>query len=48
MTAKPTPPKQNQEKVLSSTLKKIVSKVKQPANFDEEKELRVYFENKHL
>lgn len=35
------------EKV-SPKLKKLVGAVKLPKNFDEEKELRSYFENKHL
>ena len=33
---------------LSPKLKKIVGAVKLPKNFDEEKELRGYFEKKHL
>jgi len=33
---------------ISPKLKKIVGAVKLPKNFDEEKELRSYFENKHL
>jgi formiminotetrahydrofolate cyclodeaminase len=33
---------------ISPKLKKIVGTVKLPKNFDEEKELRSYFENKHL
>jgi formiminotetrahydrofolate cyclodeaminase len=33
---------------LSPKLKKIVGAVKLPENFDEEKELRTYLENKHL
>lgn len=33
---------------ISPKLKKIVGSVKLPKNFDEEKELRSYFENKHL
>ncbi len=32
----------------SPKLKKIVGSVKLPKNFDEEKELRSYFEEKHL
>ena len=32
----------------SPKLKKIIGAVKLPKNFDEEKELRSYFENKHL
>jgi hypothetical protein len=39
---------ENTDKTLSPALKKIVGKVKLPADFDEEKELRAYFENKHL
>ncbi|WP_259071165.1 DUF6364 family protein [Mucilaginibacter sp. X4EP1] len=39
---------ENTDKTLSPTLKKIVGKVKLPADFDEKKELRAYFENKHL
>lgn len=37
-----------EEPVTSSKLKKIVGAVKLPENFDEEAELRAYFENKHL
>jgi formiminotetrahydrofolate cyclodeaminase len=33
---------------ISPKLKKIVGAVKLPKNYDEEKELRSYFENKHL
>ena len=33
---------------LSPKLKKIVGAVKLPKNFDEQKELRDYFEKKHL
>ncbi len=33
---------------ISPKLKKIVGAVKLPKNFDEEKDLRSYFENKHL
>ena len=33
---------------LSSNLKKIVGSVKLPADFNEEEELRSYFERKHL
>ena len=33
---------------LSPKLKKIVGAVKLPKNFDEEKELRIYYEKKHL
>lgn len=32
---------------LSPKLKKLVGSVKLPENFDEERELREYFENKH-
>ena len=38
----------DEEPVTSSKLKKIVGAVKLPENFDEEAELRAYFENKHL
>ena len=34
--------------IISSKLKGIVGAVKLPENFDEELELRRYFENKHL
>lgn len=37
----------NKEKI-SPRLKKIVGSVKLPNDFDEKKELRTYFENKHL
>lgn len=33
---------------ISPSLKKIVGAVKLPKNFDEDKELRSYFEKKHL
>lgn len=33
---------------VSPKLKKLVGAVKLPKNFDEEKELREYFESKHL
>ncbi len=33
---------------ISPKLKKLVGVVKLPKNFDEEKELRAYFESKHL
>lgn len=33
---------------ISPKLKKIVGSVKLPKNFDEDKELRSYFEKKHL
>ncbi len=36
------------EEKLSPKLKKIVGSVKLPKNFNEEKELRSYFEDKHL
>lgn len=36
------------DKHISPKLKKIVGAVKLPKNFDEEKELRSYFEKKHL
>ena len=36
------------ENDLSPRLKKIVGSVKLPKNFDEEKELRAYYEEKHL
>lgn len=39
---------QNNSKSISPKLKKIVGSVKLPKNFDEEKELRNYLENKHL
>jgi len=34
--------------MLSPKLKKLVGSVKLPDDFDEERELREYFENKHL
>jgi len=36
------------QKNLTPKLKKIVGVVKLPKNFDEEKELKAYFEKKHL
>ncbi|MDQ3109929.1 MAG: DUF6364 family protein [Bacteroidota bacterium] len=36
------------EKKISPKLGKILGSVKLPKNFDEEKELRSYFEKKHL
>ena len=36
------------EEVLSPKLNKLVGSVKLPKNFDQEKELRSYFESKHL
>lgn len=33
---------------VSSKLKNIIGSVKLPKNFDEEKELRAYYERKHL
>lgn len=40
---------ENPEKLqLSPKLKKIAGIVKLPADFDEKKELRAYFENRHL
>jgi hypothetical protein len=36
------------EAKLSPKLKKIVGSVKLPSNFDDDKELRSYFEEKHL
>jgi len=36
------------EERLSPKLNKIVGSVKLPKNFDQEKELRTYFESKHL
>lgn len=38
----------NDEEQLSPKLKKIAGIVKLPGDFDEEKELSAYFENKHL
>jgi formiminotetrahydrofolate cyclodeaminase len=40
--------KDNGDQDLSPKLKNIVGAVKLPKNFDEEKELRSYFEKKHL
>jgi len=40
--------KNTHDKNFSPQLKKIVGGVKFPKNFDEEKELRNYFEKKHL
>jgi hypothetical protein len=39
---------EKRDKELSPRLKKIVGSVKLPKNFNEEKELRAYFEKKHL
>lgn len=39
---------ENGTEVISPKLKKIVGAVKLPKNFDEEKELRSYLEDKHL
>jgi formiminotetrahydrofolate cyclodeaminase len=39
---------ENGEEKLSPKLKKIVGAVKLPKNFNQEKELRAYFESKHL
>lgn len=39
---------ENGEEKLSPKLNKIVGAVKLPKNFDQEKELRAYFESKHL
>jgi len=39
---------ENSNEKISPKLKKIVGAVKLPKSFDEEKELRSYFENKHL
>lgn len=39
---------ENVEEKLSPKLNKIVGAVKLPKNFDQEKELRAYFESKHL
>ena len=36
------------EEILSPKLNKLVGSVKLPKNFDQEKELRSYFESKHL
>ena len=38
----------NSNEKLTPKLKKIVGSVKLPKDFNEEKELRSYFENKHL
>ncbi|MGM9476581.1 DUF6364 family protein [Pedobacter sp. GSP4] len=38
----------DEQPIKSSKLKSIVGAVKLPDNFDEETELRNYFENKHL
>lgn len=40
--------KESGEERLSPKLNKIVGSVKLPKNFDQEKELRTYFESKHL
>lgn len=37
-----------EQKQISPKLKKLVGAVKLPADFDEQKELDAYFENKHL
>jgi hypothetical protein len=39
---------ENGDQKISPKLKKIVGAVKLPKNFDEEKELRSYYEKKHL
>jgi predicted transcriptional regulator len=39
---------QMEEQQISPKLKKLVGVVKLPPDFDEEKELRAYFESKHL
>jgi hypothetical protein len=39
---------ENSDQKISPKLKKIVGAVKLPKNFDEEKELRSYYEKKHL
>ncbi len=39
---------ESREERLSPKLNKIVGSVKLPKNFDQEKELRSYFETKHL
>jgi formiminotetrahydrofolate cyclodeaminase len=39
---------ENKNQILSPKLKKIVGAVSLPKDFDEEKELQAYFENKHL
>jgi len=38
----------NEQQQISPKLKKIAGTVKLPPDFDEEAELRAYFENKHL
>jgi len=38
---------ENHDQAISPKLKKIVGAVKLPKNFDEDKELRSYFEEKH-
>ncbi len=38
----------NSKEKISPRLKKIVGSVKLPKDFDEKKELRTYFEKKHL
>lgn len=38
----------HEEQDLSPKLSKIVGSVKLPADFDEEKQLRTYYETKHL
>jgi len=38
----------NNDQKISPSLKKIIGSVKLPKNFDEDKELRTYFEEKHL
>ena len=38
----------NGNEKVSPKLRKIIGAVKLPKNFDEEKELRSYYENKHL
>jgi formiminotetrahydrofolate cyclodeaminase len=40
--------KKNMKSKVSPMLKKIIGAVKLPKNFDEEKELREYFEKKHF
>jgi formiminotetrahydrofolate cyclodeaminase len=39
---------ESKEENLSPKLRKIVGAVKLPKDFDEKKELRSYFENKHI
>ena len=39
---------EKEKETLSPKLKKIVGAVKLPDDFDEERELRTYFEKKHL